>query len=145
MNRLRNRLILVFIVATVLTLGRTLCTTLSLLNLSLGLAPLRELDTVSRSLEKTGRELYKESCDALRRDALENRIEPRKLKPAEEQAFWDSGSAEQFELSGDQGNRLDLYLRHGDEIWKYSRPMGLAMGGLTGDIAAARQAVETSE
>lgn len=145
MNRLRNRLILVFIVATVLPLGLTLWTTVRLLNLSLGLAPLRELDKVSRSLEKTGRELYKESCDALRRDALENRIQPQKLKPSEEQAFWDSGSKEQFELAGDQGNRLDLYLRHGDEVWKYSRPMGVAMGGLTGDIAAARQAVETSE
>ena len=36
MNRLRNRLILVFVVATLLPLGLTLWTTLSLLELSLG-------------------------------------------------------------------------------------------------------------
>jgi len=40
--------------ATVLPLGLTLWTTLNLLDLSLGLAPLSELDAVSRSLEKTG-------------------------------------------------------------------------------------------
>ena len=61
MNRLRNRLILVFILATLLPLGLTLWTTLSLLDLSRGLAPLAELDAVSRSLETTGRELYHES------------------------------------------------------------------------------------
>ncbi|HML18687.1 MAG TPA: HAMP domain-containing protein [Bryobacteraceae bacterium] len=145
MNRLRNRLILVFIVATVVPLGLTLWTTVHLLNLSLGLAPLRELDTVSRSLERTGRELYKESCDTLRRDALENRIQPEKLPPAGAQTFWDSGSAEQFELTGDQGDRLELFVRHGQEVWKYSRPMGVSMSGLTADIAGSRQAVETSE
>jgi nitrogen fixation/metabolism regulation signal transduction histidine kinase len=145
MNRLRNRLILVFVVATVVPLGLTLWTTVRLLNLSLGLAPLRELDTVSRSLEKTGRELYNKSCDALRRDALENRIQPEKLKPADAQAFWDSGNAEQFELTGNQGDQLDLLVRRDDEVWKYSRPVGVAMGGLTNDIAGARQALQTSE
>jgi len=69
MNRLRNRLILVFVAATVLPLGLTLWTMLALIERSLGLAPFAELDTVSRSLEKTGRELYKSSCESLRRDA----------------------------------------------------------------------------
>ena len=48
MNRLRNRLILVFIVATIVPLGLTLWITVSLLDLSLGLAPLAELDAVSQ-------------------------------------------------------------------------------------------------
>ena len=58
MNRLRNRLILVFILATVLPLGLTLWTMLNLLERSLNLAPLDELNAVSASLEKTGKTLY---------------------------------------------------------------------------------------
>src|ERR1700733_7050451 len=100
MNRLRNRLILVFVIATVVPLALTLWFTVSLLDISLGLAPLAELDAVSKSLERTGRELYHESCELLRRDAAEGRIEPRKLSPTDTQAFWDTGAAEQFELAG---------------------------------------------
>ncbi len=103
MNRLRNRLIVVFIVATLFPLGLTLWTTLSVVDLSLGLAPFAELDAVSRSLETTGKKLYDESREALRRDAEEHRIEPKHLKPAEAQAFWDSGAADQFELAGEEG------------------------------------------
>src|SRR5271156_3880851 len=131
MNRLRNRLILVFVAATIFPLGLTLWTTLSLLNLSLGLAPFGELDAVSRSLETTGRELYKASKEVLGRDAAEGRAVARHLKPSEAPAFWDSGVAEQFELAGEQKDRLDYFVRHGDEVWLYSRAMPVAMGQLT--------------
>ncbi len=158
MNRLRNRLIFVFIVATLLPVCLTLWTTLRLLELSRGLAPLAELDAVSRSLETTGRELYNTSREALRRDAMEGRVAPEKLKAADAQAFWDSGDAEQFELSGERGDRLEYFVRHenpknggdsksggaknGGEVWVYSRPMGVAMGDLTARYAEARQALE---
>ncbi len=148
MNRLRNRLILVFILATLLPVCLTIWTTLSLLELSRGLAPLAELDAVSRSLETTGRELYTISKEALRRDAEEERVAPRKLTPAEAQAFWDSGEADQFELAGERGDRLEYFVRHkdkhGDEAWVYSRPMGVAMGDLTAQYAAAREALQRS-
>jgi two-component system nitrogen regulation sensor histidine kinase NtrY len=144
MNRLRNRLILVFVVATVVPLGLTLWFTVSLLDISLGLAPLAELDAVSKSLERTGRELYHESCELLRRDAAEGRIEPQKLLPAEAQAFWDSGAADQCELSGDQSNRLDYFVRRDPEVWRYSRPMAIPMGDLQRDIGQARQALDKS-
>ena len=145
MNRLRNRLILVFVLATLLPLGLTLWTTLSVVELSLGLAPFAELDAVSKSLETTGKQLYAQSCDALRRDAAEHRMEPRRLKPAEAQTFWDSGAADQFELAGERRNRLDYYVRHGEEVWLYSRPMGIAMDDLTDQIAGAQQALEKSQ
>jgi hypothetical protein len=58
MNRLRTRLIAVFLLATLLPLGLTLWTSLNLLERSLQLAPLSQMDALSRSLEKTGRELY---------------------------------------------------------------------------------------
>lgn len=144
MNRLRNRLILLFVVATVVPLALTLWTTFSLLDISLHMAPLAELDTLSRSLEKTGRELYHESCELLKRDAAAGRIEPQKLAPPEAQAFWDSGAAEQFELSGDHGERLDYFVRHDNEIWHYSRTLAIAMGDLQRDIGQARQALDKS-
>jgi two-component system nitrogen regulation sensor histidine kinase NtrY len=162
MNRLRNRLIFVFVVATLLPVCLTLWTTLKLLELSRGLAPLAELDAVSRSLETTGRELYNTSREALRRDAAEGRVAPKKLKPAEAQTFWDSGDAEQFELGGERGDQLEYFVRHedshesshesskdrgdlknaGGEVWVYSRPMGVAMGDLTARYGEARQALD---
>jgi len=144
MNRLRNRLILVFVAATVLPLGLTLWTMLALIERSLGLAPFAELDTVSRSLEKTGRELYKSSCESLRRDAAGGRIEPRRLTPSEAQTFLDSGLDERCELAGDRKNRLDEYVRHGAEVLVYSRPMAVAMDDLTEQYAAAREALRNS-
>src|SRR5277367_3975490 len=106
MNRLRNRLILIFLAATVLPLGLTLWTTLSLLDWSLNLAPLKELDAVSRSLLETGRELYQQTGENLRKDVADGRLAPRRLKPEEAQAFWDSGKPEQFERTGNDGDRL---------------------------------------
>jgi hypothetical protein len=90
LNRLRTRLILVFVFATILPLGLTLWTSLALLERSLKLAPLAELDEVSQSLQKTGRELYVVSKELLKRDAADGKIAPRHLAPAEAQAFWDS-------------------------------------------------------
>src|SRR5579864_7743688 len=146
MNRLRNRLILVFILATVLPVSLTIWTTLRLLDLSRGLAPLAELDAVSRSLETTGRELYRTSSEALRRDALEGRVAPQRVPSSANQEFWDSGDAEQFNLAGNRGDRLDYLVRHenksGGEIWLYSRPMGVAMEDLTARYADARAAFE---
>src|SRR6266404_3661152 len=144
MNRLRNRLIFVFIAATLLPLCLTLWTTLSLLRHSLALAPFTELDAVSRSLQKTGRELYKQTGELLRRDAAEGRIPPAVLKPADAQKFWDSGIPDQLEIAGEKGNQLDYYVRHGDEVWMYSRPLGVAMDQLTSQYADARQALQTS-
>jgi two-component system, NtrC family, nitrogen regulation sensor histidine kinase NtrY len=145
MNRLRNRLILVFISATLLPLCLTLWTTLSLLRHSLELAPFTQLDGVSRSLQKTGRELYLQSGELLRRDAADGRIQPVRLKPADAQKFWDSGNPEQLEIAGDRGNRLDYYVRKDDEVWLYSRPIGVAMEDLTQEYADARQALQTTE
>jgi two-component system, NtrC family, nitrogen regulation sensor histidine kinase NtrY len=142
MNRLRNRLISVFILATLLPVCLTVWTMLSLLELSRGLAPLAELNSVSGSLETTGRELYRVSCEALKRDVEEGRVAPRKLKPAEAAAFWDSGSAEQFDRAGERENRLDYFVRHDDEVWEYSRPLPVAMEDLTAQIRDARQALE---
>ena len=144
MNRLRTRLILVFVLATILPLGLTLWTSLALLERSLKLAPLAELDEVSQSLQKTGRELFKESQELLKRDATDGKVAPKHLTPAEAQPFWDSEKTEWFELAGNQGDRLDYYVRGENEVLVYSRPMGIAMEELTRQYAGARDAFERS-
>jgi hypothetical protein len=54
MNRLRDRLILLFLAATVAPLAVTLWLTASLIEQSLSYATTRELDEISRALETTG-------------------------------------------------------------------------------------------
>ena len=71
MTRLRTRLIAVFLLATLVPLGLTIWTALRLLDRSLALAPFSELDELSQSLQKTGREVYQQARESLRRDAAE--------------------------------------------------------------------------
>jgi nitrogen fixation/metabolism regulation signal transduction histidine kinase len=137
----RNRLILIFLVATVIPLGLTLWISLRLLDRSLSIAPMAELDSVSQSLKDTGRELYQQARESLKRDAAEGRVTGRKLTPEEALAFLDGGTAESFELAGDRGSRLDYYVRRGNDGWVYSRPMGVAMEDLTAQYAQARNAL----
>jgi nitrogen fixation/metabolism regulation signal transduction histidine kinase len=145
MNRLRTRLIAVFLVATLLPLGLTLWTSLSLLERSLQLAPVSELDTLSQSLERTGRELYQQARESLRRDVAEGRIQGADLSPADARAFRERGLEEEFVLAGANGNRLDYYVsgKH-DNVVMYSRQLRVPLGELTRQIGAARQTVETS-
>jgi len=142
MNRLRNRLILVFLLATLVPLGLTLWTGLSLLKYSLS-APLLDLSAISGALEATGRELYQQSRETLRRDAAEGRATPVHLQPAQAQAFWDSGDPAQFELSGDGESQLDYYVRGDGEVLRYSRPMGVRMSDLRRQIARAGRVQES--
>ena len=110
LNRLRNRLIAVFLLATLLPLALTLWTTLRLLDSSLQLAPLAELDTTSKSLERAGRELYQQARDTLKRDASGGRIPSQPATAEQTRAFHERGSTEEFELAGERGNRLDLFV-----------------------------------
>ena len=145
MSRLRTRLIAVFLLATLLPLGLTLWTSLSLLERSLQLAPLNELNALSKSLEETGRELYQQARESLRRDAAEGRIQPVELSPAEAQAFRERGLDEEFVLAGAGGDRLDYYVsRKHDSVVRYTRQLGAPLGELSQQIAAARQTVEAS-
>jgi two-component system nitrogen regulation sensor histidine kinase NtrY len=145
MNRLRTRLIAVFLLATLLPLGLTLWTSLSLLEHSLELAPVNELDALSQSLEKTGRELYQQARESLRRDAADGRIQGVELNAADGQAFRERGLDEEFVLAGTNGDRLDYYApgKHGSVVM-YSRQLRVPLGELTKQIGNARRTVETS-
>lgn len=141
MNRLRNRLILVFLAATLPPLALTLWTGLSLLGYKL--TPLvTQVSQLSSSLVTTGRELYQQSREALKRDAAEGRIQPQHLTPEQAAAFWESKQPEEFDFSGEGGDQLDYYVRGNGEVLKYSRPIGVRMNNVRQQIADARGAQE---
>ncbi len=141
MNRLRNRLILVFLAATLPPLALTLWTGLSLLGYKL--TPLvTQVSQLSSSLVTTGRELYQQSREALKRDAAEGRIQPQHLTPEQAAAFWESKQPEEFDFSGEGGDQLDYYVRGNGEVLKYSRPIGVRMNDVRQQIADARGAQE---
>src|SRR5215472_3436971 len=135
MNRLRNRLILLFAVATLVPLLATAWISVALLEPSFSLASTRQLDEVSKSLEKTGRELYQRTRDSLKQDAALGRIAPERFPaanhpqwPASVQEFLASGAPERFALGGNRGDRMDYLVRHGDDVWVYSTSLhGVAM------------------
>jgi two-component system, NtrC family, nitrogen regulation sensor histidine kinase NtrY len=132
MNRLRNRLILIFVVATAVPLGITLWITTSLLDRSLRLASTAELDQMSRSLESTGRSLYQRTREALRRDLEAGRVKPEKTLP----------SADAPEGFMTEGGRLRYYERRGESTLVYSRPLGVSLNDISRQIKEARHLVE---
>ena len=150
MNRLRNRLIGIFLAATLVPLAATLWITTSLLDRSLSYASTGELDRLSRSLQKTGKELYQRACDGLKSDALGGRLQPRRYAaagqtewPAPVKNFFASGEAERFLRSGHDGDRIDYLARRGDEVWQWSTGLGgVGLDELSRDYRNAREIVE---
>lgn len=150
MNRLRNRLILIFLAATLAPLGATLWITTSLLERSLKYSSTVEVDRISHTLETTGREFYQRAREQLKAAAESGKAEPSAVYraprgewPAPVAAFFASGAPERFVLAGNQGDRLDYYARRGETVWVWSESLGeVAMGRLTDEIARARQLVD---
>jgi two-component system, NtrC family, nitrogen regulation sensor histidine kinase NtrY len=148
-NRLRNRLIFVFLAATLAPVAATLWLTTSLLDRSLSYSYPAEIDELSRSLEVTGRELYQRTRDSLKADASAGRLKPQRYTPGDRRPvavddFLAGGAPERFVLSGNEGDRLDYLVRHGSEVWVYSRPMGgVAMERLSRQYRQARELVQT--
>jgi len=153
MNRLRDRLILLFLAATVVPLVLTIWVASSLLERSLSYGGTRELDELSRSLAITGREFYRRSREALKNEAASGKPPATRHSeagrgswPARVAAFWESGEPERFYLSGKDGGRLN-YLRRGDgEVLEWSRGLGsVAMERLQKQYQKARAMVEADQ
>jgi len=149
-NRLRNRLIGIFLAATLVPLAATLWITTSLLDRSLSYASTGELDRLSRSLQKTGKELYQRACDALKSDALGGRLQPLRYAAARQaqwpppvKSFFDSGDAERFLRSGSGGDRIEYLARRSDEVWQWSTSLGgVSLDELSREYRTAREIVE---
>jgi two-component system nitrogen regulation sensor histidine kinase NtrY len=158
LNRLRNRLVLIFLAATLIPLGVTLWITSALLERSLSVAPTEELDEISKSLENTGRALYQRARESLQRDALAGRLTPAQYNQANRNdwptavaEFEESGDADGFTLAGAKGDQLRYMLRQsdakqGDAILVFTEPVGgPGMRTLADQHAKARGLVERAE
>jgi nitrogen fixation/metabolism regulation signal transduction histidine kinase len=153
MHGLRLKLILVFVIATLVPLLVTLKISVSLLQKSLSYSSVHELDELSKSLETAGRELYQHVRDELKQDAVANHAPHtvyhnanRGKWPEAVRDFADSEDAETFVLSGAGGDRLDYLVRHGAEIWAYSKPLhSVRMADLDTQFRQARATVERSQ
>ncbi len=153
MNRLRNRLIFIFLAATLAPLGATVWVTTTLLKFNPNYAAVSQLDEVSRELGRTGREFYKRAEADLKQQSETGASTPVKWAEAERarwpmvvREFADSGASEKFTPAGNQGDRLDYLVRRGAEIWVYSAGLGgVSMDRLTreiNDAGALSQAVK---
>ena len=153
MHSLRNKLILLFAIATLAPLFVTVRLSLSLLDRSLNYSTARELDEISNSLAKTGREFYNHAREDLKEAAAAGRV-PHIAYPSSRlssaprpvRELWESGDSESFALSGDGGSLLDYLVRKGAEIQVYSSALhGIRMDDLDRQFRHARSVVETSE
>lgn len=149
-NSLRSKLIIVFLTATVVPLGLTVWTSIELLNESLDLAPVRQLDDLSKSYERVGREYYQRARDWLRADAKGGRVAPRLYANSERKAwpplvqdFWDSRVPESFEATGQDGRTLEYLERTPAGVRVYSRELGIGMEDLTRDFVRAREVLQS--
>jgi two-component system nitrogen regulation sensor histidine kinase NtrY len=146
MHLLRNKLILIFIIATLAPLFVTVWISIDLLQRSLSLSPTRELDEISKSLQQTGREVYQRARASLEQDAKSGRPPSRIYTPAEQQEFWVSREPERFILGGEHGSRLDYLVRHGNQVWEYSTSLhGIELNQLAAQYTRARSVVEHAQ
>ena len=152
MNRLRNKLILVFVAATLAPLAATAWLTISLLRRSVDFSSTNELDAVSQSLQRTGKEFYRHACDDLRFRAESGQAKPQEY-PLSEQANWPeavksfaaSPDVDRFVLAGDQGNLLEYLTRHKGGMRVYSESLGaVGLDRVAKQIVDARDSVEWS-
>ena len=152
MNRLRNRLISIFLAATLVPLAATVWITNSLLEKSLTYSTTGQVDTLSRSLREIGRQLYQRVCADLKREAQAREAKPT-VYPAEDRAHWpdgvksfaDGSDSEAFQHAGHNGDRVEYLVRHGSDIWEYSTELGgVAYEQLRRQIADARDVVDAS-
>lgn len=151
---LRTRLALVFVAATLVPLGATLWLTSILLDQSLRLRPVNQITSLSRSLENTGREYYRQACELLKSDSLAGHSTPQLFPsgtappgspaPAAVEEFRNSEDAERFILAGPalagQGSTLLQYMARtpqGVSVWQ--KPLSIRMQDLSDEIGRARR------
>jgi nitrogen fixation/metabolism regulation signal transduction histidine kinase len=147
-NRLRNRLIFVFLAATLVPLAATVWITTSVLDASLDFTKTDQLEKLSRSLERTGYQFYHHQREELKAQALAGSVSGRHFAavdrdswPASVREFAESSDAERFVIAGDEGDRLDYLVRRGSDVWAYSAGLGAAMQQLDREIREARAVV----
>jgi two-component system nitrogen regulation sensor histidine kinase NtrY len=151
-NRLRNRLILIFLAATLAPLAATIWFTTSMLDWSLTYSTTDQVDLLSKSLGRTGREFYQRAKADLKRQALAGEAKPtvfagsdRATWPSTVKTFAVGSEPEAFLHAGNEGDRVDYLVRHGSEVWQYSASLGdVATESLGRQIREARDVVDAA-
>lgn len=155
MNSIRNRLVVIFVLATIAPLAATWWIATALLEHSATLANTDQLDTLSKTLERTGRALYQQVRDSLEAGVAAGRIGPLGVYelpgadwPEDVRAFWESGEAERFSVversqNRDGGAQLMLYyVRRAGGVAVYAKPFpAVSLARLRGEYRSAREAV----
>jgi len=152
-NRLRNRLIVIFLAATLAPLAATIWVTVFLLDISLEYSSTDQLNALSTSLETTGKEFYQRASADLKQRAESGEIDPTKFQsdgranwPDAVKTFADGDQPNAFVRTGQEGNRLDYLVRRGDEVWVYSSSLGgVKLERLVNQIRDARKLVERAQ
>jgi nitrogen fixation/metabolism regulation signal transduction histidine kinase len=149
MNRLRNRLILIFLAATLLPLGATMWYTTKLLEPTSFQSAAAQVKTLSQSLVRTSKELYQRDSADLRAHAQKGDLTPQKFAanardswPDTVKAFADTGDTERFNYSP-ENSRLDYLVRHAGDVWVYSSDL-TDIAGVRGQIATASELVDVA-
>jgi two-component system, NtrC family, nitrogen regulation sensor histidine kinase NtrY len=150
LKKLRHKLILVFLAATILPTAAILWISVALIEHSLSYVGIDDLDAVSKSLQGVALDYYHQAQRELKEDALSGRLQPERFSegliprgPVFLQQFCQNKEPEQFELAQPDGDRLHYLVRHGSEIWVYSRNLaGVHMEELKRQLKRARAQVE---
>jgi two-component system, NtrC family, nitrogen regulation sensor histidine kinase NtrY len=145
-NRLRHKLLFLFLAATLVPLVAILWLSSALMSRSLAFVASDDVSTLAASLEQVGREYYRQARERLRTEALSGRAVPERFDassrsawPAPYQHLWDSADPERFILSEPAGDRIHYAVKHGQELWVYTAGLdGVRMGDITRQIAGAR-------
>jgi len=148
-NRLRNRLVLIFLAATLVPLLATLWITSAGSKYLLDFSTTGELGALSQSLEQTGHKFYQRATEDLKLRAtrgeafsVEYRAAQRSAWPEAVKNFAASSESERWLRTGVEGDRLDYLVRHGNDIRVYSEDLGVPMDRLSRQIGDARRLVE---
>ena len=144
---LRTRLIVAFVAATVPPVALTWWTSVALLDRSLSMSPTRQLDEVSKSLEKTGREVYQRARARLAEDVAAGKIDALRLSGSDARVhdFWESGRQEEYALNG-EGNRIEFLRRAQDDVEIFEADLnGINLRHITAQYARARSALQSSK
>jgi nitrogen fixation/metabolism regulation signal transduction histidine kinase len=145
-NRLRHKLVLVFLAATLLPLAAVLWMSSALMSRSLAFIATGDVAALAASLEHVGREYYRQARQHLKDEAGSGRLDPQRLDaasratwPAPLQDFWGSAETERFILTGADGDRLQYAVKRGGELWLYTANLdGVRMGEITRMIGETR-------
>jgi two-component system nitrogen regulation sensor histidine kinase NtrY len=153
MKRIRTRLILAFLAATILPLIVTVWIMTSLLERSLSFSTTEQLDRLSASLQDIGRHYYQQTRELLKQEAAADSVAhktftatTREKWPEDVHDFWQSEEPERFTIAGNGGNRVDYYVRKDDDIWLYSHSLSdVRMDDISREYRDARELVQLAQ